>query len=156
MGAIFCATGHRPQGIPKYSYPRLIALCEAFLKKYKPSALITGGCIGFDQAMAEACMRSGVPYDVYIPFVGQEEKWGKVDTARYRTICSAARNLYMCSDGGYSKQKYAIRDRKMVDDGEQVVALLSGLPSGTKITVDYAVKCGKPVMNLWDSWLKYA
>jgi len=153
---VWAATGHRPQKIPNYKYPRLIKLCQAFLRKYQPSLLVVGGALGWDMAMANACLLENVEYDTHVPFVGQESKWSSDEQKQYNYLCSRSRKIILVSDGPYHPDKFKLRNISMVDSSDSVVALLSGpQQSGTLHCVNYAESLNKPVINLWNSWIKY-
>lgn len=45
----------------------------------------------------------------------------------------------------YGKEAPLIRDKEMVDKSDKVIAFWNGKSTGTKYTIDYARKKGKPV-----------
>ena len=152
---IVTLTGHRPQKLPcKFD------LTHPWFKSYKkvlkqtladlnPKLIITGMALGHDMWGAMWAYKNGVEYDAYIPFKGQEKRWNKKDRQMYHFLLSHARGVKIASEK-FSYESYIIRDKWMVDDGDIVLALNSGNKSGTNTTVEYALKKGKEVINIWD------
>lgn len=162
---IFTATGHRPPRL-NLSYSDSD---RAFLEDFATNVIvtlqelplqvdkfITGGAAGFDQAVAAACLRLGVPYDVYVPFVGQESKWPIHAQKYYDMLLSHAKYVKFVSEGGYSPYKFIKRDEAMIENCDIAVALFDGVKKGgTYQTVCYANKINREVLNFWDAWVKF-
>lgn len=111
--------------------------------------------LGWDQALADAAIKLGIPFEAAVPFEGQESKW-PVDSQRYyRRLLTRAEEVHIVSSGGFSVPKMQLRNEYMVDRADLVLALWNGSRSGTENAVIYARKVGKPVINLWSSWIKY-
>ena len=53
---------------------------------------------------------------------------------------------YVCE--GYSRACFQIRNEWMVNHSDRVIAVFNGEKSGTKNTIDYAVKVGVPVVRI--------
>ena len=65
----------------------------------------------------------------------------------YREILVAADFVkYVCE--GYSRACFQIRNEWMVNHSARVIAVFNGEKSGTKNTIDYAVKIGVPVVRI--------
>lgn len=156
---IVCGTGHRPNKLGGYSpdaHTRLVVLAIDWLvaqHAYFPDReleVISGGALGWDQALAQAAWMNNVPFMFALPFEGFETKWPS-DSQHYlkRLMDSATRVHYVC-EPGYSPWKMQKRNEWMVDNSDQVLALWDGSDGGTANCVKYANKVGKPITNLWE------
>jgi len=158
MGLIIAGTGHRPPRLGLgYDITSRDILCDfviSHLKRLSPTVVISGFAQGWDQALAQAALALGVELWAAIPFKGQESKWPSSAQLDYATLLKRAKRVEVVSEGGYAAAKFIARDRWMVDNADQVLALCddTGERSGTKQTIDYAVSVGKPVTNLWNEW----
>lgn len=165
------ATGHRPPKICSWDeyetvgLERLIALARNCLIRLDAEEAISGMALGWDIAFSLAAINLNIPVIAAIPFKGQERKWSQKDQLLYNdTVCLSQEVVYVCkeempSSGEWSKQKIdqmmKARDRYMVDRCDKVLALYNGTSGGTDATVNYANSQGKPVVNVWSSWVKY-
>lgn len=154
---IICGTGHRPKYLPcKYNekHPWLINLnlrIEDKLNELKPQAVISGVAIGFDTWLAQAALRLKIPLWCYIPFPEQGIKWPSESRKIYQELLDKSEKRVILSSK-YSTECFFVRDRKMVDDADIVVALWNPemLSGGTYYTVQYANEHSKEVINLWN------
>lgn len=157
---IVAGTGHRPPrlglGYTEADRERLADFAATELLKLKPSLILSGGAQGWDQALAMAAHRAGIPYRVYAPFEGQDAKWPPDARSFYRRLLADAESVRIVSPGGYANWKFAKRDECLVDDCECLLALLDDKPekSGTGITASYANSVGRRVVNCWPNWIK--
>ncbi|MBW4690039.1 MAG: DUF1273 family protein [Komarekiella atlantica HA4396-MV6] len=166
MNKIIAGTGHRPEKLGGYKdevFTRLIALCSASLKKMQATEVISGMALGFDQALAIAAIELEIPLVAAIPFKGQDDKWQQQDKERYEDILFRAKQIvyvdkttkYSTEHVGYSAEKMQKRNEYMIDNCTEVLALFDGSASGTVNCVKYAESLGKPLLNVWKSWVKY-
>lgn len=154
---VIAATGHRPQKLGGYTKDLLIRLQRGaahYIEKRQPTKGISGLALGWDTAWALALIDAGVPLIAAVPFEGQESRWPREDQERHRFVVSKAATVVLVCPGGYANWKFLKRDEWMVDHADEVVALWDGSKSGTGHTVAYANNTGKPVVNLWPSWIK--
>lgn len=153
---IVCGTGHRPKklkgGYSQETYFSLVGLCRWALEKLKPSVVITGGALGFDQALAQASLDLGIPYDIYIPFEGFDSMWPIESQNRLKTLMATARKVLFICEPGYEAWKMQRRNEAMVQASQYVLCLWNGTPGGTNNCVQYAHKEGKKLGNLWEKW----
>lgn len=152
---IFAATGHRPDKLFKnnpYSeeaFNKLVLVAETIINYYEPTKLIIGMALGFDIAMAQACVNKNVPFIAAIPFEDQEIKWSYTDKKRYLELCLKAENIVVVSKGGYADWKFQKRNEYMVDNADEVMALWDGSEGGTANCIEYAESKSKVVHNFW-------
>ncbi len=152
---IISGTGHRPQRLGGYGEPvyrRLVTLAGAALDNLKPTHVVSGMALGWDQALAEAAYQRGIPFTAAVPFQGQESQWPASSQAKYRDLLSKADRVQIVSEGGYSAWKMQRRNEWMVRNSNLVIALWDGSPSGTSHAVEAAKRVGRQVVNLWPFW----
>lgn len=155
-------TGHRPGRLYPHlqAYPtftrwtgELTEFATSTLRRVQPETAIVGMALGWDIAVAMACVRLGIPFTAYIPFVGQEDTWSGREQELYRAYLAQAQNVVVCAP---YKLNIAFEERNqaMVDNCTKLVALYDGSPSGTGKTIDYARdQWGIEPLNVWQDWL---
>lgn len=151
---IICATGHRPNRLGGYdNLPIIDEFAMRILSTRKrPSGLISGMAQGWDQSIAVACVRLGIPFVAAVPFEGQEKRWPDATRRTYNQLLSAASQVHVVAKD-YSDSAYLLRDRWMVDNSQAVLALWNGdRASGTGATVAYAREGNRPIENVWPEW----
>ena len=75
---IIAATGHRPNKLDGYaqsSFNRLVKLAIIWIRKFKPTKFIIGMAMGWDQAVATACIKTNTPFIAAIPYKGFHLHW---------------------------------------------------------------------------------
>jgi len=151
---ILGVTGHRPGQLGGYSdrvFEALTGLAAKHLAIHKPEMVITGLAMGWDMAVANAAWKLQIPFLAYIPFEGQAEPWSIEWRTRWWMFRDCAHREKVFG-GGYSDIVMKKRNEGIVDDSHEMLALFNGYPSGTKHAVDYALKQGRPLHNLWNEW----
>lgn len=154
---ILAVTGHRPDklgGYDKATYERLLTLAVQHIPAYHPSTVITGMALGWDTAVAEAAFLMQIPFKAYVPFRGQESMWPPASQKLYRNLLKEAYAVIECSSPGYSVEKMQIRNKRMVDDSDLLLALWDGSSGGTANAVNYAMSKNRNMVNLWSEWIK--
>lgn len=153
---VICGTGHRPNKLGGYGNDvlnRLINLATSALDRWKPTQVISGMALGWDQALAIASIRLEIPVTAAVPFKGQESRWSEKSQKLYRRILERADEVVVVCEGGYSPDKMQRRNEWMVDRADQILTMFDGSNGGTKNCIDYAVKTGKQVNNIF-KWQK--
>ena len=146
-----CFTGHRPE---KLKMPEAVVRRE--LEREIRLAIadgldvfISGMARGVDLWAAEIVLRirrEGHPVRLICacPYDGFERSWNEESKTLYRTILATADLVrYICPQ--YNRGCFQIRNEWMVDHAARVIAVFNGTPSGTKNTIDYAVKARVPI-----------
>lgn len=150
-GLVVAVTGHRPQRLSGYSkdaYRRLVSAAETWLKLHGPKRVITGGALGWDMAVAAACVKLRIPYVVAVPFRGQEKRWSRDLQRRYELMLKHAAKVVVLAEV-YSRQVMQARNEWMVDRCNTVLAVFDGSPGGTQNCLLYAAATGKPIINIY-------
>ena len=80
------------------------------------------------------------------PYDGFERGWSQEWQKAHREILAAGFVKYVCE--GYSLTCFQIRNEWMVNHAARAIAVFNGEKSGTKNTIDYAVKVGVPVVHI--------
>ena len=111
--------------------------------------------MGFDILAAEHVVtlrlaRKDLKLIAVVPFKGQESGWPKEWQDRYREIIKECDEVITLSDS-YHKWVYSNRNRYMVDRSRFVVTYFDGKDGGTKSTVQYAVKNGRELLNIYET-----
>lgn len=155
---ILGVTGHRPHKLGGY-HPeinnRLIDMSTAALQEYQPRAVVIGMALGFDMAMAWACVNLRIPFCAALPFTGQESRWPSESQREYHHLLRKAHAVVVVCEPGYEKWKMDKRNEFIVDNCTHLAALWDGTNSGTGDCVTYAQKLKRPTVNLWQTWLTY-
>lgn len=152
---IICGTGHRPNKLGGYSTDaerQLWQFAKTQLMRLRPKLVISGGALGWDTALARAAFVLKIPYDLYVPFRGQELAWPPASRESYHKMVNYANSVVICSDGGYAAWKMQERNKRMVCASTKVLALWDGSSGGTANCVAFATQIGKPVDNCWKEW----
>jgi len=148
---ILSATGHRPDKLGGYRpkvFIRLVSVAEQGLQRFLPEEVIVGMALGWDQAVAQACINLGVPFRAYIPCVGQDRMWPDSSKTEYKRLLSYAKSERVFAQN-YNPTCMQQRNMGMVNDSDEVMALWNGTAGGTQNCVKYADRMGKPIHNLW-------
>lgn len=148
---IVAATGHRPEKLGGYGEDvrrRLITLATDYLQSNTLNTVISGMALGWDQAVAEACVALGIPFIAAVPFEGQERRWPPESQRRYAALLGRAESVVIVSEYPGSKAMQ-LRNEWMVDRADKMLALWDGSWGGTFNCIQYAKKRGVPIENLW-------
>lgn len=149
-----CFTGHRPEKLQRSEGEIRVDL-ECEIRKAIHDGLnvfITGMARGIDIDAAEIVLQlraEGYPVRLICasPYPGFERSWSQTWQTRYRTVMVAADLVrYICPQ--YSKECFQIRNKWLVNHSSRVIAVFNGRPSGTKNTIDYALRQGVPVIQI--------
>jgi len=160
---ILAVTGHRP---PKLGgYGRLVnhrlakfafEVLTSMTERNTVERVLTGMTLGWDQAIAHACIQQHVYFIAVVPFHGQEKAWPPASQETYKAILDRADQVVVTANGDdYGAWKMHHRNRWLVDHADLLVALWDGSEGGTASCVQYAEKKGLPIVNVWDRWLEF-
>ena len=157
-----CFTGHRDSKLPwgrDEGDPRCVALkrqiadvaeslYDSGVRRY-----ICGMALGCDMYFAEAVLelaerRGGVLLEAAIPCLGQDERWGEAQRARY------ARLLARCGRRTVLSHRYTpgcmeARNLYMVEQSHWLVAAYNGSRGGTFNTIRLALRHGLEIIELY-------
>lgn len=150
----FSFTGHRPDKLGGYGETNRKILKE--FAKYKLSELnpdhcISGMALGWDTAVALACVDLSIPWTAAIPFPEQYRVWNHDDQKAWHWLTRLATKVVYVTNS-YSVENLQKRNEWMVDHSDYLVALHDGSKGGTYNCIEYAKKMDKPIINWWSSY----
>lgn len=149
-----CFTGHRPEKLQRPEKEVRVDL-ECEIRKAVIDGLnvfITGMARGVDIDAAEIVLQlreEGYPVRLICasPYPGFENNWSRTWQNRYGAVIAKA-DLVRYIRPQYSKECFQIRNEWLVNHSARVIAVFNGQPSGTKNTIDYALRQGIPVVQI--------
>ena len=151
-----CFTGHRPEklSLSETEVKPLLekAIDTAIQNGY--TTFITGMAPGVDIWAAEIVLEKRMNNPALrlicaVPHPGFEKRKTQHEKERYANIIKNADYTKTICDC-YFKACYQKRNEFMVDNSNLVIAVWNGEKSGTKNTVDYAMRRGVKVVNVLD------
>lgn len=153
------ATGHRPNKLhdaypEQEGYKHLVWFAVTILKEYQDQISIVGSgmALGWDMAIADACLTLDIPFVACIPFAGQSCQWPLKTQQYYDNLLKFAyQEVHVC-DPGYAPWKMQRRNEYMVDNSAKQFALWNKTSGGTANCVRYAKSKGVEVINCWDRY----
>lgn len=155
---IICGTGHRPNKLGGYSeevFEKLKGLAHMYLCVATDlKEVISGGALGWDQALASAAIDLRIPTVLALPFPGFEDRWPHESKVRLYALMQQAKEVVYVCEPGYAGWKMQKRNEWMVDRADKVLALWDGSTGGTGNCIRYANKVNKPIINLWEEYAK--
>lgn len=151
---VIAVTGHRPHKLGGYDQAIFDALVKLASEKlsWRPERVITGMALGWDQAVAQACIDLSIPFTAAVPFSGQSNNWPQPAQDFYASLMDAADLVEVVCPGGYAAWKMQRRNEWAVDRAGSVLALWDGTSGGTANCVRYATRLGRPIENCWNDW----
>lgn len=161
---IVAGTGHRPDKLGGYNRELFNALCgyaAVVLTERRPSGVISGMALGWDQALAVASVRLCIPFVAAVPFEGFDSRWPTVSRNDYEKLLLCASTVHVvCTrqqveDAGVP---WALQERNcwMVDNSQGLLALWNGdRKGGTFNCVEYARQGRRKIDNVWGGWTEW-
>lgn len=155
-------TGHRPEKLGGYRVPNRVsdaigALLRQYLTQERPDEVITGMALGFDQMLAWMALELNIPFAAYIPCDNFESRWPEQSREQYNYLLQHASRVQLCSPNQpYHASLMQVRNVRMVEDTDKVLALWNGSTGGTANCLRYARTVGKPIdylplpVEIWD------
>lgn len=150
MSIIAWGTGHRPEHIPSHTHQDIFEIAIDGLREHDISVAICGMASGWDLAFGEAALELEIPVWSVRPWAGHAPRRGEGPT--YRRIEDEAERHIITNDSlSYpGPWVYDVRNRWMVDNGEEGLAFWNGKKAGgTWNCIQYAESQGKLVHNLY-------
>ena len=149
-----CFTGHRPERLGMPESDVIFGLKEEIRTAIADGfqTFISGMARGVNLWAAEVvlALRDGgaaVRLICASPYRGFESRWSREWQERYRRVMVQADLVrFICP--GYSEDCFQRRNQWMVDHSARLIAVYNGQPSGTRNTIEYARRCGVPVILL--------
>lgn len=150
-------TGHRPDAFlvshfsPEQIQRRASDIVAIFKREHGDDLCFNvGGALGTDLWVGQACIEQNVKFHLYLPFPPevQSKYWKEEQVAMLKEQLNRAIGIDIVNPSGFSKKDYYIRNIRMVDAANFVVAFWVGKRAGgTYNCIDYALKKSKFVFN---------
>jgi len=154
---IIAGTGHRPDKLGGYGEATFLRLCHVAseaLIRLKPTRVISGMALGWDQALAQAATEWHIPFVAAVPFKGQEAAWPAASQKYYHELLRKAESVVYVSKPPYAARKMQVRNEFMVHKCDLLLALWDGSDGGTANCVRYAkLVAHKRFENVWEQWV---
>ena len=159
-----CFTGYRPQKFPfalkndnvdylKFEndlFEQILSLAEENCRVF-----YCGMAMGFDIISAEMVLsvkkafKERLKLICVLPFEAQGDSFGDEWKKRFYDVLEQADEIEIL-DKEYNKGCYQKRNKFMVDNSDYVITWYDGKAGGTRNTIDYALKKGRQVFNIYD------
>lgn len=149
-----CFTGHRPEKLRR-SEQEIRAELEREIRRAVAdgfTVFITGMARGIDIDAGEIVLQlraEGLPVRLICasPYHGFESSWNWEWQRRYNAVMKDADLVrYICPR--YHRGCFQIRNEWLVNHSSRVIAVFNGQSSGTKNTINYAIRQGVPVIQI--------
>lgn len=142
-------TGHRKFGyfgnkkVESFVHSAILKI----LNELKPEALISGFALGTDQIAVKAALESKIGVIAAVPFIGQESIWNEESKREYKNLLDQASKVEVVSPGGYAGWKMHKRNQWIVDNCDQLIAVLDPnvRAGGTFLCAEYAANKDKKI-----------
>lgn len=152
---ILGVAGHRPQK-SGYDGHALRLFAQVILLELRPGQVITGMAQGWDQAVAQACVDTGIPFTAAVPFEGQESRWPDAAQTAYWSLLGFAAKVVYVSRPEYSLGKMHKRNQWIADRSDQAAVLWDGFDDSGTADFVYRIRArGIEPMSLWERWQDY-
>lgn len=152
---IVAATGHRPDKLGGYGRKIRVALTElarSHLQQIRPTEVIVGMALGWDQAVAMAALLEGIPFVAAVPFAEQANRWPDGARRRWEALIDRASRVEIISEFAGTRALH-LRNKWMVDRAAKMLALWDGyIGGGTANCMAYVQQRRVPFVNAWDAW----
>lgn len=152
---ILGVTGHRPDKLGGYDdnvFRDLVELARAHIANIGPHKVATGMALGWDQAVAQACVELGVPFVAAIPFRGQQSNWPYASQETYHRLLKKAERIVEVAPPGFAPWKMHLRNEWIVDASTMILALWNGTSGGTGSCLQYARAQSRLIRNVWPQY----
>jgi uncharacterized phage-like protein YoqJ len=111
--------------------------------------LISGMALGIDQLFTEIAIENNIPFKAYIPCLGQASVWTEKTREKWKNMLEQAEEVVNTSGKiNYEPHMMQMRNERMVNDCDMIIAVWDGTSGGTKNCIDYAVKKNKRIIYI--------
>lgn len=153
-------TGHRPKTLYGYDlsdirWKMLETKFQGLLLEKRCTTAITGMALGVDTIFALAVLNlrdlQKIPIKLLcaVPCYNLSEPWfNQTDVDRFNDILNRADKVVYVTESDYIDGCLEKRNRYMVDNSDEILAVWTGAPGGTAHCIDYARKQGKRITHL--------
>jgi predicted Rossmann fold nucleotide-binding protein DprA/Smf involved in DNA uptake len=149
-------TGHRPGRIPDVAAAARAAerALDELKARHPKLVVVTGGATGFDQMMAQACVRRRIPYELVLPCMPDlfTAYWRPEQRMMLAELCHRAVDVQVLYEHltplDVTPGVYHARNRAIVRQTDILVAFWNGRQNGgTWQTIQAAMEADQPVFK---------
>lgn len=165
----YAATGHRPSKVDnayELNHPKALEIISLLKEKLKELTIdkygvvqydeiecISGMALGMDMYFAEAVLELRKEYPQFkliaaVPCTGHSLNWPKSSQFTHARICDAADEYVLVTNAPFKPYLMQVRNEYMVNRADEIISLWDGTSGGTGNCINYALKQGKPILNL--------
>ena len=154
---VACFTGHRPEKLtqPETMIKRNLEteIQKAIADGY--TTFITGMARGVDIWAGQIVLRERaknpqIHLICAVPHPDFEKGWKEEWQREYRCLLDSADSVHVISDRYTGPGVYMVRNKWMVDHSSRVIAVCNDQKSGTRNTMDYALKQNVDIIDLYN------
>lgn len=149
-----CFTGHRREKLTRSEVEIRLDLAREILQAIDEGYIvfITGMARGVDQWAAEIVLQlrkknKDLKLICAVPYEGVEKRWSFREQWAYRNILSKADYIQVIGQE-YSPDIFQIRNEWMCNHSSKLIAVYNGHPSGTRNTINYAIRQGIAITRI--------
>ncbi len=139
---------------------KVLTVARLAVTELRPSKVISGMALGWDQALALAALEANIPLIAAVPFKGQERMWPRSSQEVFNNILACAEQIVYVDEvhgykipgireGVYHPAKMQVRNNWMVKHSDLMAVLWDGSKGGTgncMLTVD---QMRRTFRNFW-------
>lgn len=131
----------------------LVYLADKWLGRSNVTSVYTGMDLGWEQAIAKAAFRRNIPFTAVVPAKGMPLGWMLEAEEYYRKLVRFSERVEVIPPSPATEDGLANHTRWMIDQSSLLLVLWEYDFCGpTYAAVDYAIKKGINVINLWEEW----
>jgi hypothetical protein len=159
----FAVIGHQPvlelpPDVSEVSLDHELSLFAAeTLAYHKPTTIISSLALGWETAVAQAAVESGIPLISIIPHIGRETTgWLPEWRERYYNLLGNSKEVIIGSKKASYTRRYYLCSKWMLENSDATIFLWDGRRYGnTYRALKYANKHKKPVTNVYQKWMEF-
>ena len=130
----------------------MVFLAKRALRLYKVTYLFTSLTPGWEQALVKAALELGIPYTVAIPYPDYDIAWDRpvrISASGLMARAASIQQVSACEGREALMETHCWR----VDRSDLLLALWNyDFYGETYDIMNYAMKCNRQVVNLWQDW----
>ena len=145
-GKVLAVSGHRILDVG------LDRVAEEALAVTRPSKVLTGMAVGWDQAVARACVKMSIPFTAAVPCDDYDAVWPEHARVAYEVLLRQAEHVEVVCSGPYREGVLRARNEWVARNAEGTIALYDGREKGGTAG---DVRGGKhAVWDVWPLWTR--
>ena len=134
----------------------VLPILERVYEMFPDSTWRSGMAVGLDTTVAQFAIDNGITLEAHLPFPPniQTRRWNNASRDKYRKILDADVDVFIHSSS-YSDGGYMIRNIKMAEGSDIVIAFNRKKSGGTMNMIRHCIKSGIIVIDGFDNLNMY-